>query len=66
MKELKGSSDIYLIQVQNWTVKYEALERAKNKEIEELHLKTSQQSKISFENEMETFKNRYELEIKRL
>lgn len=71
--ELRNSLEEYRLSQQTFNAKYEALERAKNREIEDLKLSYSQFSKetvesnlITLRNQFQTESRKYELEIKSL
>jgi peptidoglycan hydrolase CwlO-like protein len=72
-QELRRQLDDSRYQLQSFSARFEALERAKNREIEELKLNFSQYSKESYENALSAIRlqsegevRRVELEVKRM
>ena len=56
----------FLVQINNFNAKFEAIEKAKNKEIEELLFRVNEESRYSIEYETNAIKTKYESEINRL
>lgn len=62
----KIEMESFLVQINNFNAKFEAIEKAKNKEIEELLFRVNEESRYSIEYETNAIKTKYESEINRL
>lgn len=63
--EIRNSLEEYRLNQQNFNARYEALEKAKNREIEDLKISYSQLSKETVESNLLTLRNQYQSEVRK-
>ncbi len=60
--EMKTNANTMKTEIQNWKARFEALERSKNRELEELRMSFENQKKSEFDREIRELKTRFDAE----